>query len=176
MALNLGVKVFLVLICISFIFSIAPNPASPLGYGYGTGWNKLQNLFAGKPCADFNSNAASCALYSSCSWNAATSICGGTFANHDNSAVTWLLIVLTIAGAVIMTTSTVFPNAFTLFAGVMAAFAGFVTVPWDLLGTTNNLGFGAGSDAGALIPGFFVVALIFMIFIVVFAVFKGTDF
>ena len=157
MALNLGVKVFLILLCFSFVFSIAPNTCSvamyndgechgagigAVTYGYGTGWNKLLLLFQ----------------------------------SPTSSASAWLLTILTIAGAVILATTAVFPNAFTLFAGVTGAFAAFVTIPWDLLGATNSLGFGSGTDVGAMIPGFFIVTMIFLVFITVFAMFKGSDF
>ena len=157
MALNLGVKVLLILICISFVFSIAPHicsasmyansachgvAADEMTYGYGTGWNKLYDVFS----------------------------------SPTSSAMIWLATVLGIAGVIALSTTTVFPIAFTLFAGVMGAFAAFTTIPWDLVTETNHLGFGAGQDVGAMIPGFFLVALIFMVFITVFAMFKGTDF
>lgn len=158
MALNLGVKVFLILMCFSFVFSIAPHECSQamynsnqchgvnvgeMTYGYGTGFNKLQQLFA---------------------------------AQTDSTVLVWLASVLFIASTVILATTAVFPNAFTLFAGIVGAFTGFVTIPWDLLQATNQLGFGTGQDVGAQIPGFFIVFFIFMLFIVIFAMFKGTDF
>lgn len=45
--MGLGTKTLLLLFCISFVFTIAPNPSAPNGYGYGTLMNNIADYLTG---------------------------------------------------------------------------------------------------------------------------------
>lgn len=149
MAFNFGTKILILLISISFVFTIAPNPSKPQGFGYDTGFNKILLIAGGN-----NTNAG--------------------------QAQSYFAALLTGATLLAAVTSTIFPNMFTLFAGLTSMFITYVTIPWDIVGGTDNFGIplqiNGVSNPYAILPTFIYVVFSILVYFAVVSFYKGNDF
>lgn len=160
-ALGIGTKTFVVLMCISFLFSIAPNPAAlypddwgstlekqangedpalagtSSGYGYGTIWNTIASVASGHT---------------------------GVLAAIQNSFM--LLIVSGVLG--IAAASLVFPNQFAIFAGITGFLLTLVSFPVTLFNTE-------AAEIPLELRIFLVAIFSFLIIISSISFFRGSD-
>jgi len=155
MALNLGVKLMIFLLCLSLAFTILPRACSPaetaLGatgcIGYGTGIAQATGIQSGDT---FNVFAA---LF-------------GSSAAIDG----WwlgLLATLTFGAAA----SIIFPNQFVIFAGIAGIFwTSFMVIPWSLVGSTSSIALPEPFGTALAVIMVLMVSLCIVMFL------KGGDF
>jgi hypothetical protein len=173
--MNLGTKVVLVLVCLSFVFTIAPRTCTAEEIAAGHSLNVSATYPDGSYVAPCNANSSVTYGYGT-GWNKIADALGGASAD-STSMVSNLLLLLVGAGVVLAVTTTLFPNAFTLFASFIVALLGiFVTMPWDLLGGTDQLGLGGASGYVNPVIVFFLAVLTLLFTVSVMSFFKGNDF
>jgi len=164
MALNLGLRVLIVLVCLSLAFTILPRTCSPaevaVGHdgciGYGTGIN----------------------IISGTAQTTTFSIIGGYFGSVDNTGaptsgssttVWWVILLGTLTVGAIA--SIIFPNQFVIFAIISGTLmTSLIAIPWDLVQTTSTIGLPFPFNA------LVAVIMFMMIFFVVLSFLKQGDF
>ena len=163
MSANMGVKVMLVLMCLSLVFSLAPRMCTV----------EMKTNPDGDQCgADIAVGEVARG------WNTGLNMFIDWFGGFTDVASVVTKIAALAAGAVVVTVaaSSLFPNAFSLFGQVTAFLVlSFLTVPWGIINETNQLGFG-DSATGALVVGFILALFGFLILFATLSFYKGNDF
>lgn len=124
--MGLGLKVFVIMVCVAFFFSFAP-----------------------RPCA---SNESGCVGFTNYS-GAIGAVMGNPLnpGSYYNSIHAQLLLATVVSAAAAI----FFPNPFTIFAAFSLFLLNFAVIPYELLTSAASFGFSANDPLILLISGIF---------------------